>query len=131
MGTELKLWGYSKDYHYVGKIEGLFIATEQEIDDFLVDRTIDFGEVLGVHSDVSLYFKKEDFNCIDISNSAVLELLNAVNSRNLSGYYPFRYIDQEVECLRCGHKGDYYSDWIFDADTICCPCCNYEYCEVI
>jgi len=46
MTTELN---YSKDYHYVGKIEGLFIATEQDIDKFLVNRTIDFGGVFQLY----------------------------------------------------------------------------------
>lgn len=131
MSTDLKLWKYSKDYHFVGKIEGLFISTEEEIDNFLVDRTIDFGEVLGVHSYVSFYFKKDDFTCMDISNSAVLELLNATNTRAISGYYLFRYVNQEVKCLNCGYIGDYYSEWMFDADTISCPQCDSTYCEVI
>lgn len=64
MNTELKLWKYSKNYHYMGKVSGLFISTEQEIDTFLVDRTVYFGEILGKHSEISIDFKKDNFTYI-------------------------------------------------------------------
>lgn len=130
MSAELKLWKYSKNYHYLGKVEGLFISTKKEIDEYLVGRTMDFGEILGKHSEVSIDFNKDDFECLDISKEALMELLTAANSRCISGYYPFKYTNEEVKCLSCGYETN-YSDWEVDVSCICCPKCEYQYCKVI
>lgn len=121
--TELKLWKFSEDYGRMGDVEGLFIATEQEVDKFLDKRNICFGEVLGKHSDVDMYFEKgKNLYSLNVSTSTVLELLNALDRRCISGLYPFRYISQQVKCTDCGEERDFY----FDADTKECPEC---YCE--
>lgn len=123
--TELKLWKFSEDYGRMGDVEGLFIATEEEVDNFLDKRTVFFGEVLGKHSEVDVYFEKgKNLYSLDVSTSTVSELLNALDRRCISGLYPFQYISQQVKCTNCEEEGDYYDDWMFDAYTVECPDCG-------
>lgn len=125
--TRLKLWKFSEDYGRCGNAEGLFIATEEEIDKFIDRKNISFGEVLGKHSEVDVYFEKgKNLECLNVSISTVLELLNALNRRSISGLYPFQYINQQVKCDICDKEGDFYNEWMFDADTIECPDCGCE-----
>lgn len=125
--TELKLWKFSEDYGRRGDVEGLFIATEEEIDKFLDKQNISFGEVLGKHSEVDVYFEKgKNLECLNVSTSTVLELLNALDRRCISGLYPFQYISQQVKCNICDRVADFYDDWMFDADTVECPDCGCE-----
>lgn len=123
--TELKLWKFSEDYCRCGDAEGLFIASEEEVDRFLDKRTVFFGEVLGKHSEVDVYFEKgKNLYSLNVSTSTVLELLNSLNKRCISGLYPFQYISQQVKCNICDKEGDFYDDWMSDADTIECPDCG-------
>lgn len=125
--TELKLWKFSEYYGRMGNVEGLFIASEEEVDKFLDKRNICFGEVLGKHSEVDVYFEKgKNLYSLNVSTSTVLELLNALDSRRVSDLYPFRYISSQVKCTNCGEEGDFYDDWMYDADTIECPNCSCE-----
>lgn len=78
--TQLKLWKFSEDYGRCGDAEGLFIATEEEVDKFLDKRNICFGEVLGKHSEVDVYFEKgKNLYSLNVSTSTVLELLSALD----------------------------------------------------
>lgn len=123
--TQLKLWKFSEDYGRMGDVEGLFIATEEEIDKFLNKRTVFFGEVLGKHSDVDVYFEKgKNLECLNVSTSTVLELLNVLDRRCISGLYPFQYISQQVKCNICDKVADFYDDWMVDADVSECPDCG-------
>lgn len=125
--TELKLWKFASNYWRSGDAEGLFIATEEEVDKFLDKRNVCFGEVLGKHSEVNVYFEKgKNLECLNVPTSTVLELLNALDRRSISGLYPFQYISQQVKCTNCGKEGDFYCDWVFDADTVECPDCGCE-----
>jgi hypothetical protein len=125
--AQLKLWKFSENYGRMGDVEGLFIATEEEVDKFLDKRNVCFGEVLGKHSEVNVYFEKgKNLECLNVSASTVLELLNALDRRCISGLYPFQYVSQQVKCNICDKEGDFYDDWMFDADTIECPDCGCE-----
>ena len=108
--TELKLWKFSEDYGRMGDVEGLFIATEEEIDKFLVGREICFGEILGKHSEVSISFEKKDFKCLDVSESTIAELFIALDSRSIAGYNPFEHIYDWLVCSNCDFEG-YFNDW--------------------
>lgn len=126
--TELKLWKFSEDYGRAGDVEGLFIATEEEVDKFLVGREICFGEILGKHSEVSISFEKKDFKCLDVSESTIAELFIAVDSRSIAGYNPFEHIYDWLECSNCDFEGG-FDDW-FDTKLLVanfyCPECGSE-----
>jgi len=125
--TQLKLSKFSEKYRRTGEAEELFIATEEEVDKFLDKKTVYFGEVLGKHSEVDVYFEKgKNLECLNVSTYVVYELLNALDRRCISGLYPFQYISQEVKCTNCGEEGDFYDDWMQDADIVQCPNCCYE-----
>lgn len=126
-----KLWKFSEDYGRYGKVEGLFIATEEEINKFLVGKNINFGEILGKHSDVSISFEKKDFKCLDVSDSTVNELFTALDSRSIAGYNPFESIYDWFECSNCDFEGG-FDNW-FDTKLLVanfhCPECGSEDCK--
>jgi hypothetical protein len=56
------LWKYENKYLYYGQINGIFLATKEEIDlVFTKPRTLHLGEILGKHSDVEITVTKADF----------------------------------------------------------------------
>lgn len=126
--TQLKLWKFSEDYGRCGDVEGLFIATEEEIDKFLVGKEICFGEILGKHSEVSISFEKKDFKCLNVSKSTIAELFIASDSRSISGYNPFEHIYNWLRCSNCDFEGG-FDDW-FDTKLLVanfyCPECGSE-----
>lgn len=129
--NQRKLWKFSEDYGRYGKVEGLFIATEEDIDKFLVGKDIDFGEILGKHSDVSIRFEKKNFKCLDVSDSTIMDLFTALDSRSIAGYNPFESIYDWFECSNCDFKGGFDS-W-FDTKLLVanfhCPECGSEDCK--
>lgn len=52
---------YSKDCGRMGRVEGLFICEDTELDK-VINKTVYFGEILGKHSNVRIKFSKEDFS---------------------------------------------------------------------
>ena len=87
-----------------GNVEGLFIATEEEIDKFLVGREIYFGEILGKHSEVCISFEKKDFKCLEVLESIINELFTALDSRSIAGYNPFKSLYGWLKCSNCGFE---------------------------
>lgn len=126
--TQFKLWKFSEDYGRMGNVEGLFIATEEEVDKFLISKEICFGEILGKHSDVSICFEKKDFKCLDVSESTINNLFNALDSRSIAGYNPFESIYEYIKCSNCDFEGG-FEDW-FDIKLLTanfyCPECGSE-----
>ena len=127
MSNELKLWKFDICFGRAGDIAGLFIATEKEVD-FLIDRNIDFGEVLGKHSEVYHQFTKEDLKIIDVSSSTVQELLKAVGTRYINGSNPFEYLYAKVICTKC--RNEEYEEVSYLLNNNCSVCGNNTY-EII
>ena len=127
--TELKLWKFSEDYGRMGVVEGLFIATEEEVDRFLRDKKINFGEILGKHSEVSVCFDNEHLKCLDVSESTINELFQKINSRCIVGQDPFDQVYDSLKCTNCGHEGMFTSSWWNPkklTSSISCPECDSE-----
>ncbi len=126
--TKFKLWKFSEDYGRMGTVEGLFIATEEEVDKFLVGTEICFGEILGKHSEVSISFEKKDFRCLDVPESTIQELFKVLGRRRIGGYNPFEYLYNWITCSNCGSEGC-FGDW-FDNEVLVanfhCPECGSE-----
>lgn len=94
MGQKNFLWKYKIDYCY-GYVEGLFIATELQINK-LVNNTIYFGEIMGKHSEVEIEFENGDFTKIDL-DSKTIENITKLLGNTWSGYNPLEFLDDDKE----------------------------------
>ena len=85
-----------------GYLEGLFVATEDEINNALGSEAY-FGEVLGKHSEVYGTIEEGDIKKLDISPESVEEVSKYLGS-TWSGFNPLNYVnttcDQCEETLR-------------------------------
>lgn len=80
-----------------GSINGLFISTEEEMT-ALMGSYIDFGEVLGKHSDVSMEMKPEYFQQLEVSEETLEDIQRAVGgAATITGYNPFDYLEVEPD----------------------------------
>lgn len=75
----------------MGSLEGIFVTTEAQIAN-LIGKTIDFGEVLGKHSEISGTLEKDDLKLIT-RNPEFIELFE--QHEMFTGYNPFDYIEEE------------------------------------
>lgn len=107
-------WSYGRG----GCVEGLIVATEEEIKD-AVGEYVNFGEVLGKHSEVYGYLKEKDFTKLDVSPEAVEEVSKHLGN-HWSGYNPLDYI--YTRCDNCGDECDEDDLKELDGDYVC------EYC---
>lgn len=89
-----KLYKFSRGFGRMGILDGVFTATEKEIDE-IVGETVHFGEVLGKHSDIHVTIRKEDFTPINVSEQFIKEW-DEIGSLE-SGYNPFDYRTYEEE----------------------------------
>jgi hypothetical protein len=89
--NEVYLWRFYWDARY-GCIEGLFTATHEEIDN-LLGKDIDFGEVLGKHSEVYGTIEAADIWKLDVDPEIVAEVSKTLGS-TWSGYNPIKYISE-------------------------------------
>lgn len=89
-----------------GSLDGLFVATEREIEN-VVGQEAYFGEVLGKHSEVYGTFEEGDVSKLDISPEAVEEVSKYLGE-TWSGFNPLDYIT--VGCVECGYE-ERASEW--------------------
>jgi len=80
-----------------GLIEGLFICTRRELEQEILGNHINFGEILGKHSDISLEFHKEladekDLTIMSSDADFIKNLQRVLKvSRTISGHNPLDY----------------------------------------
>lgn len=86
-----KLYKFSWDYGRSGNVEGVFIATEDEVDSAMY-KEVWFGEILGKHSNVYGILEEHDLEILDVSDITIQEL-KKVLGRSISGYNPLEYIE--------------------------------------
>jgi len=84
-----KLYRYKSDCGRMGEVEGLFIATDEEIHK-IICKEIYFGEILGKHSEVILKMQEGDFETLS-DDQKFLEKLEDLLGDTLSGYNPLEY----------------------------------------
>jgi hypothetical protein len=97
------LWSFYWDYKRCGSLDGLFVATEEEVKEAIGQEAY-FGEVLGKHSEVYGDLSEGDISKIDISPEAVAEVSKHLGT-TWSGFNPLHYV--RFECNRCGDGIDY------------------------
>lgn len=99
------LWSFYWDYGRSGSLDGLFVATEEAVNE-VIGQEAYFGEVLGKHSEVYGDLSEGDISKIDISPDAVEEVSRYLGT-TWSGFNPLEYV--RFYCHDCGeriHVGD-------------------------
>ncbi|KAA9007242.1 hypothetical protein D3C73_184980 [compost metagenome] len=86
------LYKFGWDCGRMGDVEGLFVATEEEIKD-AIGKEVYFGEILGKHSEIFGTFDESDIEKLDISPDAVNEVSKYLGE-TWSGYNPLEYINE-------------------------------------
>lgn len=76
-----------------GEVEGLFTATQEEIEKY-IDSQVYFGEILGKHSEIYGTLEWDDIEKLDLDSETV-EKVTKLLGKTWSGYNPLDYIDEE------------------------------------
>lgn len=84
------LWKFSWDCGRMGEVEGLFVATEKEIEKS-IGKNVYFGEILGKHSEIYGTLDMEDLDKMDLDTESV-EKVTKLLGETWSGYNPLDYI---------------------------------------
>lgn len=113
------LWKFYWDCGRQGDLEGIFVATEKEVND-LIGKDVNFGEVLGKHSEVYGTIEKDEITKIDLDSETV-EKVTKVLGETWSGYNPLGYV--RYDCEKCGCS---YSEDEFNIELNICSCCEFE-----
>lgn len=87
------LWRFYWDCKRLGSVDGLFVATEDEIRNALGKRVY-FGEILGKHSEVYGDLEEGDLEKVDLDSETV-EKVMALLGTTWSGYNPLAYMEEE------------------------------------
>lgn len=86
-----KLWQFYWNCGRMGDLEGLFVATQEEID-IILGEEIYFGEVLGKHSEIYGTLAKEDLTLKSDDEEFITKLQEVLGvERTISGFNPFDY----------------------------------------
>ena len=122
-----KLWSFYWDCGRQGYVEGIFIATEAEVNK-AIGCEANFGEILGKHSEIYGTIEEGEIKELKVSQSTVFELLSVIG-RNISGYNPLDYIEPREMCEKCE---DFYEEgesnlYVTDDGKIICESCVDEY----
>ncbi len=113
------LWSFNCDCGRSGELEGLFVATEEEIKN-TIGQYAYFGEVLGKHSEVCGDIEEDEISKIDLDSETV-ERVSKILGDTWSGFNPMNYI--QYECSICG---DTYSGDEFNSKFNICSYCEEE-----
>ena len=90
---EKYLWRFNWDCGRQGELEGLFVATEQEVKS-LIGQEVYFGEVLGKHSEIFGTIEENEVKKVDLDSETV-EKVTKVLGDIWSGYNPLEYLEEE------------------------------------
>lgn len=91
------LYKFSFDCGRSGSLEGLFVATEEEVTS-MIGQDVYFGEVLGKHSEVQGTIEEGEIKKVDISSKVVAEVSEQLGN-SWSGINPLDYC--ETHCEEC------------------------------
>lgn len=75
----------------MGELDGVFVAESSEIDD-AIGQEIQFGEVLGKYSDVSVILELEHVTMVNNDPKFVNKFIEIMGTNTVSGYNPLDYI---------------------------------------
>lgn len=118
-----RMYQFEWDCGRSGSVEGIFIATEAEVQD-AIGEYIYFGEILGKHSEVDGVLKETDLEVLDVSQTTIEEM-ESILGNTLSGYNPLHYVS--LSCSECeGTMNKYEYDWFKKGDEYICEYCVSE-----
>jgi hypothetical protein len=119
-----KLYKFRWDCGRQGTVEGIFIAEEQEVKD-AVGQQVNFGEILGKHSEVYGTIDDGEITEIKVSEITVKEMEDVLGS-TICGHNPLHHI--QYECSRCGDtmRVDDCEWYINDNNEKICEYCATE-----
>lgn len=93
--SKLLLVEFYWDAGRMGHVEGLFVATEDELEK-AYGKYVYFGEILGKHSEVSGTLDREDIT-IKSDDQVFIGQLTHLLGDSISGYNPLDYIQDGDE----------------------------------
>lgn len=92
---ERYLWKFYWDCGRQGDVEGLFVATENEVKD-LIGKEVYFGEILGKHSEVYGAIEEGEITKLDLDSETV-EKVTKLLGDTWSGYNPLQYLPEDED----------------------------------
>jgi hypothetical protein len=113
------LWKFEWDCGRQGDLEGLFVATEQEVQE-LIGQQVNFGEVLGKHSEIYGDIEEGEITKVDLGSETV-EKVTKILGDTWSGYNPLKYI--RYTCSECDYS---YQGEEFNKEKNMCIYCAEE-----
>lgn len=118
--SERFLWKFEWDCGRQGVLNGLFVATEQEAQE-LIGQQVNFGEVLGKHSEVYGDIEEGEIIKVDLDSKTVEKVTKIIGDSTWSGYNPLEYVS--YKCSECGCS--YHADE-FNKEKEMCDYCARE-----
>ncbi|MEK4006520.1 hypothetical protein [Paenibacillus sp. FSL H3-0333] len=117
---------YLYEFHWdcgrQGDVEGLFVATQEQIDN-AIGKEVYFGEILGKHSEIFGELEKCDIKKLEISSEVVSEVSNHLGL-TWSGYNPLHYL--RYKCTKCGDEYPGEEMICIDPGNEVCDYCTEE-----
>jgi len=89
------LYSFYADCGRMGSLDGLFIATQEEVDK-AIGKHMYFGEVLGKHSEVEGTLEAKEITLVSDDQDKV-EWLLGILGYSVSGFNPLEYISDDSE----------------------------------
>lgn len=84
------VWKFHWDRGRSGKLDGLFVADQDAVTN-LIGKHVDFGDVLGKHSDIGGTIESKDITEISSDAAFVSQFEELIGS---IGYNPFEYAEE-------------------------------------
>lgn len=113
-----KLYAFYWDCHRMGSLDGLFVATDEDIQRIL-GKKIYFGEVLGKHSEIYGTIEEGDLTVKGDDQDFIDKLVKIIGGTTISGYNPVSYYysglencqyDAELTDICEAHECDKYKE---------------------
>lgn len=95
MKKEYKLYRFYWDCGALGDVEGVFVATPEQIEQAL-GKYLYLGEVEGEDCQIGGYLEASDLEQLNVSLGCVIELRNVLGS-TISGINPLHYVIEEED----------------------------------
>lgn len=111
---------WSRDFGRMGGLEGIFVATQAEVN-YALGRRAYFGEVLGKHSEIYCNLEAEQFESLSDEPSVVA----FVEQHGPFGRNPLDYVT--IECDGCGepmHIDEVQDYWCKSCELRICYSCK-------
>lgn len=100
---ERYLWKFYSDCSREGNLEGLFVATEEDVKK-AIGYEVRFGEVLGKHSNIRGCLEETDIEKVEL-DLEIVKKVTEILGETWSGYNPLNYI-RDINYLLDGLNDD-------------------------